>query len=262
MSTWSLPPPAPPNETPDLAQLFQQWNSAKAWHWLRAGHVPMTPSMLDTLARHTLVELGINLQNLQNAWHMRTSPMRDPWHLPLVRLPARADEPWPEQAQAIAETPVGLLAALVANGWNAFAPFVSMPPPGPGQEPREPALRHQWGIEIVLGLIGTTRIDEAWRLALADQMLRSEHCPPLEVLRERQVGLTKRSEAVSWWQAGFRYRFPLVARVCLDHGLAPADPWADWPAMNAEDGALWQALILERQVAPATAMAAGRRVRL
>lgn len=266
MSTWSLPATHLEPVSWELPWLFEHWSSAKTWSWLRDNRLDrQDPALLSRLARYAFKDLGISPLNLANAWNAHAGEMVSPWSLSYVSLPASPTETWPDQAQVLSETSLGLLSALVANGWNAFEPFLPMIIGGKDPHLDFPTeiMRPAWGVEIVMGLIPKTRLDEHWRLCLVDQMLRSAHCPPIEELIERRVCKTKKGGApVSWFQAAMKYRLPVVARACVDHGIH-AGIWEDWPLhMPDSDRAWWQSCLLERVVGPADAARAAPRLRL
>jgi hypothetical protein len=257
MSQWSLPPLPPPSEVMNPEWLFEQWTSAMAWNWLRAGHLDLQDqSLLNKLATYALRDLGVSGQHLTHAWNLRRpEALEEPWGLPLVRLPVTPSEVWPDPSHALAETSVGLLAALVANGWNAFAPFLPFPMPTPQKGVTTEAIRPAWGIEIVMGHIGQTHISEAWRLAIADQMLRTPSCPSLKDLRKRVVCKTKNNDKpVPWLQAAIRYRQPVAARICVE-GDIHFGLGKQWPeALSSEERVWWERCFINRKTSPSPSL--------
>ena len=214
-SLWTSPPL--PDPTAPVELLVNQWNPAKAFLWLRAGHPAwLDPDIQDFQARAAFLELGINPSGLSNAWHRRAQPDWEALTRPIPALPANPGETWPDMAMEMEASAAGVLAVLVSLGWNGFKPFV----PEPGQPFHQPEkLRSLWAVELLMGQIGTTRISGPWRQALVDQMFRSPHCPDLETLRRRRVCKFKNNPPISWAQACAKYQEWVGMRALLDHGL-------------------------------------------
>lgn len=216
MTAWSLPPATPFPANADLSLLFREWSAAKAWQWLRAGCVPLENAKIqEKIALMAFQELGIQSSHLSSAWHMRQGYLEPMWEVPLYGFPATPDEPWPAEALTLEGTSVGLLVALVANGWNPFCPLM----PSHSTSPASSPLRNMWAIELVMGSLGQARVDPALRLGLLDQMMRSAHRPALDVLNARLTCGRKKGAPMPWVHAAVRSREVLAYRVCLAHGL-------------------------------------------
>lgn len=252
---WSLPPAVPPPSTADLSLLFRDWSAGKAWQWLRAGLIPWDdPRVQDRLALLTFQDLGVHASHLSNVWHMRQGDLEPLWNVPLETFPAQPGQPWPETAAALEGSAVGLLFVLVANGWNAFRPFI--PATAPANSRDKPALREAWwGIEVVMGGLGQVRVEPGLRLALMDQMMRSPHCPSVETLANRLVCRKKNGSPLPWVHAAVRSREVLAFRACLAHGLDVArlhEGRAAWQqAATASEQAWWKEKHLEQALAKA-----------
>lgn len=256
MSTDS--PPAA-SKAPDIDLLVEEWTPARAWHWLRANPFgPEDQPILHRLAERALKDLGITGQALTWNWQQRPpEKLADPSLIPLVRLPLSHQEPWPEEAAPIAETPVGVLAALVASGWNAFEPFLPFPMPTPQKGITTRGIRETWGVEIILGHIDPSKLPDQWRLALIDQMLRSPYRPTIHVLRRRKVGKRGNGDKPRqhWLSTAIKSNQAVSARILADRGIHFGVN-ASWPPKISEERrAWWEACFLNSKSQPKTSLA-------
>ena len=219
MQKWSLPPSFPTQPAAhDIEELFGHWSPSRAWQWLRYGRIPLdSPKILDRIAVRVFADLGVMGDRLNSAWHMRHRPLVDPWQVPTLALPVTPSEPWPDQAASLEGTPEGLLAVVLANGWNPFKPFLHQP-----VKEWEPQgeLHPMWGIETLMGHVGETRIEPLWRWALLHQMARSPHCPSVGELDRREVCRRKKAKSMRWVPATIHYRDALAFRACVELGLS------------------------------------------
>lgn len=220
MQKWSLPPAFPAQKAPDdIEDLLEHWSPSRAWQWLRCARLPLaSEDVLDRLAVQVFADLGVRGERMINAWHVRQKPLTDPWEVPTVVLPIKPSQPWPEQAAHLEATPEGMLAVLLANGWNPFKPFLSTMIVERGATPSvfHPTL----GMEALMGHVGETRIDPVWRWALLHQMMRSPHRPSVGELDQREVCRRKKAKGMRWVPAAIHYRDALAFRACVELGLS------------------------------------------